>query len=397
MTLAARQTLRVLMVTGAYYPEMSSSAIQCREMARLLAGRVHIHVLTTALDRALPPEDTVDGVTVTRVAVDVRRGLSKLRASARLLSVLFRLLPGCDVVHVHGFSTKNVIVTAMAKLLRRPVVLSLHTAGFDEARTIRDHGSLAWWAFTHADRYLAVSAGLAEAYLAEGLPADLIQLAPNGIHLQRFTPADAAERQALRNRLGLPRDRPIVLCVGFFSRDKQPRVLFDAWLRVREQGVDSVLVFVGATRSTYFEVDENLVESMSADAAARGLGTDVVFAGLAHNVEDYFRSADLFALPSRREGLPVALLEAMACGLPCAASRLPGSTDTIIEHEKSGLLLPPGDVPALADAIVRVLSHPSLATALGAAARDTIVRRFSHVTTADLWLKAYEHVAAEGA
>ena len=396
MQQAAGRVPRVLMVTGAYYPEMSSSAIQCREMARLLGGRARVHVLATAVDPALAADDTVDGVTVTRVVVDVTSTASKAGATLRMVSALLRLLPRCDVVHLHGVSTKNVIVTALAKLFRRPIVLSLHTAGFDEAETVRGHGALAWWAFTRANRYLSVSSSLVDAYLAAGLPTERIQLVPNGIDVDRFRPADPAERQSLRERLRLPGDLPVLLFVGFFSPDKQPRLLFDAWQRLRQRGLETTVVFVGATRSSYFEVDDELAPVMRHDAAALGVEQRVVFAGAAHNVDEYFRAADVFVLPSRREGLPVALLEAMACALPCVASRLAGSTDTIIEHQKNGMLVPVGDVEALAHALARLLSDPALAALLGAAARQTVVRRFANVDTADRWLDTYQHVGVAG-
>jgi glycosyltransferase involved in cell wall biosynthesis len=145
----------------------------------------------------------------------------------------------------------------------------------------------------------------------------------------------AFARQRPRNggncaALGHDAERPMVLFVGLFSHDKQPRVLFDAWLRLRDvHEADTSLVFVGATKSAYHEVDEGLADDMRAEAARRGLGDRVIFTGAVHNVHDYFRMADVFVLPSRREGLPVALMEAMSCGLPSVASRLPGATDLI--------------------------------------------------------------------
>jgi glycosyltransferase involved in cell wall biosynthesis len=109
-------------------------------------------------------------------------------------------------------------------------------------------------------------------------------------------------------------------------------------------------------------------------------------------VEDYLRAADVFALPSKREGLPVALLEAMSCGLPSVASRLPGSTDAIVENDRNGVLVNPGDVEALAAAIARLLREPARAEALGAAARDTVVQGFASADTADRWIDAYNSV-----
>jgi glycosyltransferase involved in cell wall biosynthesis len=382
-----RPPRRVLMVTGAYYPEISSSGVQCQSMARELAGRIDVHVLTTAVDPGLARREIVDGVPVTRIFVDVTSGASKLAAGVRLVWQLIGLIAGTDVVHLHGFSTKNVIVTLIAKLFRRPVVLSLHTAGHDELDAIERQGSLALWSFLSADLYLSVSPSLVDAYLASGLPAAQIRLIPNGIDLNRFSPAPPDVRRDLRVRLGFDA-RPVVLFVGFFSQDKQPRVLFDAWLQL-QASLPTTLVFVGNTGGSYFEVDDRLAAGMRGDAEALGLGGRVIFAGPTLDVQDYFRAADVFVLPSRREGLPVALLEAMAAALPCVASRLPGSTDTIIDDGVSGVLVPAGDVDALATAIAGILADSKRAMRLGAEARETIARRFASADVADRWLEAY--------
>jgi glycosyltransferase involved in cell wall biosynthesis len=287
-------------------------------------------------------------------------------------------------------SSKNILVTAAARLLRKPIVLSLHTMGADEPAPVRRSGALAWWAFQSAARYLSVSAGLRQSFVDAGLPADRIEQVGNGIDTSEFLPAAPEEKRRLRRALRLDPDRPVVLFVGFFSQDKQPRVLFDAWLRLREtHHIDTSLVFVGATKSGYYEVDESLADRMRADADARGLGDRLTFTGSLHDVHEYFRLADVFVLPSRREGLPVALMEAMSCGLPCVASRLPGATDTLIADNISGLLVPPGDVAAFADALKVMLVERDRAAAIGAAARAFVTERFSAATIAERWLANY--------
>lgn len=390
-----RRPLRVLMITGAYHPEISSGGEQCRRMAEHLRGRAEVAVLTTSVDPMLPRHDTIDGIPVTRIRVDVRSTISRLRALRRMVIDLFRLTRRNDIVHLHGYSAKNVVVTLIAKTLGKPIVMTLHTSGHDEPDAIERHGRLARWAFRSADLYMSVSPGLVDAFLASGMRRERIVLVPNGIDIDRFTPADATEQASLRDRLGLRGDRPVIVFVGFFSTDKQPRVLFDAWLQLKMAGrIDAMLWFVGATNSTYFEVDATIAPAMHADAAAAGVADRLHFAGVTRDVPAYLRAADIFVLPSRREGLPVALLEAMACGLPCVASRLPGSTDAIIEHGVNGLLAPPGDAAAVANAIDLLLRDAGERRRLGAAARATIVRRYSSGEVADRWLEAYQSAAA---
>lgn len=378
------------MVTGAFHPEISSGGLQARLLASAMRGDAEVRVLTTALDLNAPKRSMVDDVNVTRIHL---RGLgagSKLTAMVPIVAAVVKLVKWCDLVHLHGVSSKNILVTAVARLLGRPIVLSLHTRGEDEPAVVRRRGRASWWAFTSATRYLSVSPSLTQAYRDAGLSPERLEQVGNGIDTALFSPAPPGEKQRLRREHGLDPDRPLVLFVGFFSHDKQPRVLFDAWLRLRDvHRTDASLVFVGATSSSYHEVDEGLADGMRAEAAQRGLDDRVTFTGAVHDVHDYFRLADVFVLPSRREGLPVALMEAMSCGLPSVASRLPGATDTLIEDGVSGRLVPPGDVASFAEAVHTILAEPEVAARLGAAARAVVTRDFSAATIAARWLANY--------
>lgn len=382
--------IKVLMITGAYYPEISSGGLQTRLMAAAMGGAAEVRVLTTALDLTTPRHSMVDDVDVTRIHLRSLGARSKVTATAVMAPDVVRLVRWCDLVHLHGVSSKNILVSAAAKLFSKPVVLSLHTMGADEPAPVKRSGLLSWWAFRSAARYLSVSTALRQSYLDAGLPADRIEQVGNGIDSDEFSPASPDEKRRLRRALGLDPDRPLVLFVGFFSQDKQPRALFDAWLRLRDvHAIETSLVYVGATKSDYYEVDESLAGRMRTDAEAHGLGDRLTLTGSLHDVHEYFRLADVFVLPSRREGLPVALMEAMSCALPCVASRLPGATDTLIEDGVSGLLVPPGDVAAFADAIRMILNDRPGASQMGAAARAIIVERFGAGTIAARWLANY--------
>jgi len=385
----------VLFVTGAYAPEIGSGGLQAAIVARTLAGRIAFSVLTTAVDARLPRQSIVDGIPVSRVVVDVGSWGSKLRAADEMTRDLVSLLRHVDLVHVHGYSSKNVIVTAIATLMRVPIVLSLHTAGFDEPAAIAAHGRLARWAFESARAYLCVSPQLADACRIAGVPKASVRYVPNGVDVDRFRPVQPEAREQLRRVLGIDGDHPVVLFVGFFSHDKQPHVLFDAWLRLQnDPATTSTLLLVGARRSAYFEVDDRLATDMRLRAAHEGVAGRLQFVDPTDRIDEYYRAADLFVLPSIREGLPVALLEAMASGLPVVASRLPGSTDAVIDDGRNGVLVPPGDAAAFADAMRNLLIDRERASALGEAARRRIVADFSADRTATQWADAYREVMA---
>ena len=394
-TAPAARRESVLLVTGAYYPEISAAGIQCRAMAAALRDRVRFGVLTTAVDPSLPALEVVEDVPVFRIALDVRSRWSKATATLRLVRRLLQVSRDFAIVHLHGFSQKNVPVTWLARLTGKRVVLTLHTSGQDEPDVVRRAGLIAYRSFLTADVVLPVSPGLRDAYLRAGVSPDRVRLTPNGIDTTRFHQIDTATKVAVRRDLGLPEQRPIVLFVGFFSRDKRPDLVFRAWVRARkEHGVDSTLVFVGATKDSYYEIDERLAREIR-DASARSAeGDRVVFVPPTNDVARYFQAADVFVLASIRETNPVALLEAMASGLPSIAARLPGATDVIIDDGVNGRLFDVDDEAALARTIDEILRDENAARAMGARARDTVVSRFDSSRAAERWLAAYRDTPA---
>jgi hypothetical protein len=100
------------MVTGAYYPELSGGGLQARAVVRALRGAAAFTVITTSIDPSLPRHSDEDGVTIRRIAVDVRRRSSELAAAVRLAAAFVRLAPRFDVVNLHGFSRKAILLVA---------------------------------------------------------------------------------------------------------------------------------------------------------------------------------------------------------------------------------------------------------------------------------------------
>ena len=384
---------RILMVTGAYYPEVSGAGLQCRELVHTLRGYAIFTVLTTSSDPSLPAVEHMDGVPVYRVLVDVSRFGSKLLATLYLASTFIRLCGRFDIVHLHGFSQKSLLLVLLARIFRKKLVLKLTSVGQDDPHSIRARGRLVFWFYSRADLFLGVSPRLQQLYQSFGLLPDKFWLVPNGVDLERFRPADRDERLALRRELGFPEELALILFVGFFSREKCPDLLFEAWMYMQADGLPPTgIVFVGATRSRYYEVDRSLAQIIKQEAQRLGLQKQVVFVEKTHEIEKYYRAADVFVLPSKREGLPNALLEAMATGLPCVASRLNGVTDVVIEDGVNGLLIPPGDGAALEGALRSVLQDPARAKDLGRRARKTVEERYSIRQTAAHYLRAYQRL-----
>jgi glycosyltransferase involved in cell wall biosynthesis len=382
----------VLMVTGAYYPELSGGGLQARGIVRALRKDADFFVLTTTTDRSLPSLDDDEGVDVRRIYVDVSSISSRIVATARLIGAFAALASRVNVIHVHGFSRKAIPIAVLARLFRKRLVLTLHTAVHDDPATVRSAGPLSYWAYRRADVYLAVSPGLGRAYTESDLPPSRFRHIGNAVDTNRFRPPAIGEQAQLRRDLGLRPDVPLVLFVGFFSKEKRPHRLYEAWRRVVRLGARCDLVFVGATRGPYAEIDPTLAEGIRVQAEADGAGQLIHFVEMTQTIEQYFRAADVYVLTSVREGSPVALLEAMASGLPCVASRLEGSTDVLISDGLNGRLVTPDDVDGFAGAIGDVLSNATRAAELGRAARRTIIDHHSVERMAPAWLAVYQEL-----
>ena len=381
---------RVLMVTGVYAPETSGASLQCRNLVRALRDRADFSVLTTSTDPSLPWNSVVEDVKVRRVTVNPDSLVSKTMATERMASSFLELAPNIDIVHLHGFSQKSILIVALAKLLKKKIVIKLTSVGHDDPVSIRATGAAMWTAYRQADRYIGVTPRFADGFAATGLDAGRFTFIPNGVDLDRFKPASEGIRTELQYQLRIPTGDPVVLFVGFFSREKNPDVLFEAWLTLFERGIRSSLVFIGATSGAYYEIDAGIAERIKAKATRRGVIEHLMFVEAEDHIEHFFRAADVFALPTAREGLPNVLLEAMASAVPPVITRLEGVTDWIVEPGVTGELVPSIDDKAFADALEKLLTSPERRDAMGKAAREHVAANFSIAATAQKTLAVYE-------
>jgi glycosyltransferase involved in cell wall biosynthesis len=169
--------------------------------------------------------------------------------------------------------------------------------------------------------------------------------------------------------LGLADDDPLVVHVGNIRPGKGHDILVDAAAMVREQGIEMTVVSIG------LEKNAGDLQRLQAKAKRAGLNGGVRFLGRRPDALDFIAAADVYVNPAEIEGLPVTILEAMALGRPVVATAV-GGVPSVIKHERTGLLVEPGEALALARAIKRLLKDPSLATGLAAAGAVLVTRDY---------------------
>ena len=379
------------MVTGAYIPELSGDGLQCRSLTKVLKESADFLVFTTTTRPTLPEAEEIDGVPVFRVPVNPSRFASKLAGLWRFTMLFATHRQRFSIVHLHGFSQKSILCMALAAVFRKAVVIKLTGVNFDDPIAIRRRGRWAYWWYSRAALFIGVSPQFQLLYDQAGLPRQRFTMIPNGVDVTRFRPGRSGECEVTRRRFSLPPTGSVVLFVGFFSVDKCPDVLFEAWLRATEGlTTQATLFFVGATRSKYHEISSPLVERIRRESTLlEGTNRRVVFLESILDVEEVYKCADVFVLPSIREGLPNALLEAMASGLGCIASRLEGVTDSIIQDRVNGRLVEPTNVEELANVLQELLGQPEVVTDMGCRARQTVEMQFNLRETGQKHLAAY--------
>jgi glycosyltransferase involved in cell wall biosynthesis len=217
-----------------------------------------------------------------------------------------------------------------------------------------------------ADGFVAVSDGVRRALLSQvGPRPDRVFTIHNGVDLEPF--ARPGNKKALCSALGVAARSTLIATVGRLVEAKGHRYLIGAVRPVLSRFPQVHFLLIG---------NGDLRTELEEQAAHLGVVGHVHFLGTRKDVADLLAAADLFVLPSLWEGLPMALLEAMAAAKPIVATAAVGTDGTVIPGQ-TGLIVPPGDSQALAEGISRLLREPARAQAMGQAARKHVEGTFS--------------------
>ncbi len=313
--------------------------------------------------------------------------LADLRTFAELCSVMRRLRP--DILHTHN-PKPGVLGRIAGRLCGVPVVVNtVHGLYAQRSDPLQRRAAV------YAAERLAATCSDAElvqnpedlATLARlGVPAGKLVLLGNGVDLGRFSPeaVGSGTRAAVRAELGLSEDELVVGVVSRLVWEKGFREVFAAAGRWASSGLPITLVVAGPPDPSK---SDGLDEATIAEQAARGIR----FLGERADIERLYPALDLYVLASYREGFPRSAMEAAAMGLPVVASDIRGCRE-VVEHGVTGLLVPPGDAEALAEAELRLAGSPDERAAMAAAAIAKARRDFDQQRVIDTTLGVYRRL-----
>jgi glycosyltransferase involved in cell wall biosynthesis len=288
---------------------------------------------------------------------------------------------GTGIIHAHQY-TPFFYCRAPGPLIARPPVLFNEHGRFFPDLPNRKRMLFNRMFLRGKDRVVAVGESVKQALIDnEGIPARRIDVIYNGVRLDDFA-AGTELRGEVRRELGIDPAAPLAIQVARLDYLKDHCTAIRAAARVRKQlpGFRLLLVGEGPERP-----------KIEAEIQALGLAEAVLMVGLRTDVRRLLAAADLFLLTSISEGIPVTLIEAMGARLPVVSTAVGGIKEVVIAEE-TGLLTKVGDDGALAAAMIRLITDPSLASKLGATGRSRAEQLFSEDEMHSKYVQLYEEM-----
>ena len=308
-------------------------------------------------------------------------------ASAReFTSICRRLQP--DIVHTHN-PKPGVYGRIGARLARVPHVVNtvhgLYATPEDPWPKRAVVYGLERAAATCSDLELVQNLEDLPVLVRLGIPVEKLRLLRNGVDLSRFDPARHGEqREAVRTGLGIGPDEVLIGAVGRLVAEKGYRELFTAVRTVRARYPQARFVVIGPS-------DPDKADALTPDELDTAARDGVQFLGMRTDVERLYPAMDAYVLASYREGFPRSAMEAAANGLPIVATDIRGCRQ-VVDHDLTGLLVPPRDAATLGDALARLVSDASLRAKMSIRARAKAVVEFDDRRLVEVTLAAYEQL-----
>jgi glycosyltransferase involved in cell wall biosynthesis len=390
--------MKVLMVISQFYPIIGGAERQAQVLAeKLIEKGVDVNIVTGWWDFRTPRKETIGGIRVFRNfccwgmwGINGIRTLGRLAYMVSLAIYLLTQKQKYDIIHVHQVLYPAFISVLLGKeVLHKPVVVKNACSGLtSDIKHLRQFpfgNQQLKYLLKRLDCLVTVNMEGAYEFKTIGYPESQIISIPNGVVI----PVESKGHYDHVMR---------VVTTARLDKQKGIDVLLRAWAKVEriEKTLNLVILGGGPQESELKRLSESLEVADS-----------VEFKGMVHNVAEYLRTADLFILSSRAEGLSNALLEAMSYGIPCIATNVGGNGELLEGEDKeirlgeyviarNGLLVNPDDVKGLSEALLYLLRHKEERAELGRRSRRFIKENYSIDSIADRYISLYQSMLSKG-
>ncbi len=419
------RTLRIYVAITTFFPLIGGAETQTHAQCKLLREKnIDATIVTFRHEKDWARYEVIEGVPVMRMAgllLGRRKMLPRLLqrllyalAMLQMSFIIWHHRKRFDVLQVCQFNLLVLPLAIVCRIAHKPMTIIVISAGAGKQTKSRNKATLisgpvdptASWlqvdgqTWIDGDLYGLERAGKAvlrymrsqlkrtqvavvvlssrmSTYLAgHDLHLPDTQIIPNGVDIMRFCPLHEM------NALAEDCRAQTIICVSKMRYEKGIDVLLQAWRLVHEQTPGARLIIVGSGP---------IQAQLERLASALCISDSVEFAGLQSDVPSQLHRGKIGVLPSRWEGMPNALLEAMACGLACIATAVSGSED-IIQHGCNGFLVEPEDYESMAGELLTLLQNPELIQKFGLAARETTEKKYSLEHITNMYIELYQRL-----
>ncbi len=431
--------VRACLVSFQFWPRVGGAEVQAEKQARQMQALGHeVIVVTLRHEKRWKRRETVNGLQIVRVGGIFKRGgtlrlgrLGHLPIDLCMFFTLWRLRHRYDVIHVFQVSPVAAVAALVGRLAHKPVVISVQSTGPGDTQRARIQPGVTLMADTLAtsgppsdlsflnidfgdiasasgdlsylpqtafggtimlnylrksDAFYQILSHRGYSYLtSRGFRAEQIARISNGIDTTKFRPAPELRPDPARPE----RD---IICVARMDYAKGVDVLVHAWGRMIREPAQWRVDLRPRLRLVGYGVLTRQIRRLVAEL---GIQDSLEFLGLRADVVDLLQRAWAFVLPSRWEGMPNALLEAMACGLPFVATRVSGSEDLIADGI-NGLLVEPEQPDEMASALRCIIEDADLAQQFGQKDVATVLGEYQLTTVVEQCLSLYHRLLTKG-
>lgn len=379
-----QSVMNVLMVIERYIPIWGGAENQLRQLIPHLENRgCTIKIVTRRWHKHLPQQEKIDGTEVVRVGVPGTGVFSTIIFVQSLIIYIIRKNQNIDILHSHGAANMGALCSLLAKFLGLSTVAKIATAG--KVLSLQNNllGRFNLWLFKRSDAVIAMTEEIEQELININTPANKIIRITNGVDTSRFIPISGGEREKWRNEQGVSTEAQIVLFSSRLVYRKGLDILLAAWPEVSESCPGAILMILGSGKGQPDSVEEE-IKSLTRDTNIN----NVIFLGESDHPEFFLGAADVFVFPSRKEGFPNALMEAMSAALPVVASNIGGVTPLIKDHE-TGLIFDLANKHDLVINLKIAIKDHELRNKIGNNARTFMSNNFNFTIIADRYYELY--------
>lgn len=359
--------LNIVAISHGYYPRIGGAENQLRAfLPPLRAEGVETAVLTRRYDPSLKAFEKIEGFSVYRLPAIGPKVIASLLFTFTAFFRLLLLRPRPKLIHAHEFISPATVALLAGRVLKIPIVVTPHRSGEkgDVHKMARKLGGPARLRalIKAASKFVVINDRFKQELFEAGVEAARIVYIPNGVDTKRFAVPSADLKLARRVEAGVPVDAQVAVFTGRFAPVKNLSLLLSVWAHYRQQNPGAELLLVGGGE------EEERLRTMA--------GEGVHFMGSVTDVLPYLQMADIFVLPSFMEGVSVALLEAMSCGLVPLLTDVGGARE-VATHGENAWLIPSNDGDALLAGVAALFEDRQMLIERGQAARRRVVEKFS--------------------